>query len=79
MATLYEHMLARCPQDNNGHQNSTSFYLGGNEVLPEILPLITSHLSERTLFLLELASRNLGGYIGKLHFEQFIKSLLSIT
>lgn len=62
---LYDYMLAQGPQGNNS-PNSTDFYLGGNEVLPEIFQQITKHCSDHTLYLLELASRNLCGFIGNL-------------
>lgn len=63
--SLHDYILAQGPQGNNS-PNSTNFYLGDNEVIPDIFQQITQHLSKHSLYLLELASRNLCGFIGNL-------------
>ena len=63
--SLHDYILAQGPQGNNS-PNSTNFYLGGNEVIPEIFQQIAQHLSDKKLYLLELASRDLCGFIGNL-------------
>ena len=63
--SLHDYILAQGPQGNNS-PNSTNFYLGDNEIGLDIFQEITQHLSSRNLYLLELASRNLCGFIGNL-------------
>jgi len=62
---LHDYILAQGPQGNN-RPNSTSFYLGGKEVIPEIFQQIVERCSDHTRYLLELAIRDLCGFIGNL-------------
>ena len=68
MATLYEHM-AQGSHQNKPTPTTTALYLGRHWLPDDCLERIKSLCSERTLFLLDLASKDLGGFEGKLPLQ----------
>ena len=61
--------MAQGSHQNKPTSTTTAFYLGHQRIDSDIFEIIKSKCSERTLFMIDLASKNLGGFEGNLPLQ----------